>query len=88
MRPHGRPCVPPCNPIVYPTKHNVKNNVIPHEVDHIHPSHTTVMNHHVVHNKHYYPHTASVGSTCSNVHYNMGPGPQFPYGAGYPMGRR
>ncbi|SET31411.1 spore coat protein D [Salinibacillus kushneri] len=66
--------VSPAQNIVYPTKHCVKNNFIPHEVNHIHPTHTTVMNHHLVNNKHFYPQTQSVQSNVQSQQTNMGPG--------------
>ncbi|QHS24475.1 spore coat protein CotD [Virgibacillus sp. MSP4-1] len=66
--------VSPAQNVVYPTKHCVKNNYIPHEVNHIHPTHTTIMNHHLVKNKHYYPHTQSVMNNVQSQNVNMGPG--------------
>ncbi|MRG88288.1 spore coat protein CotD [Salinibacillus xinjiangensis] len=66
--------VSPAQNVVYPTKHCVKNNYIPHEVNHIHPTHTTIQNHHMVKNKHFYPHTQSVVNTVNQQNVNMGPG--------------
>ncbi|HLR42389.1 MAG TPA: CotD family spore coat protein [Pseudogracilibacillus sp.] len=45
--------------IVYPTKEEVKNIYTEETVDHIHPSHTTVVNNHTVRNVHSYPHSTS-----------------------------
>ncbi|HLR16145.1 MAG TPA: CotD family spore coat protein, partial [Bacillota bacterium] len=45
--------------IVYPVKENVVNCCTEETVKHIHPSHTTVKNHHLIKNEHYYPHTTS-----------------------------
>ncbi|WP_102027235.1 CotD family spore coat protein [Salirhabdus sp. Marseille-P4669] len=64
----------PAETVVHPTKHCVKNNFIPHEVNHIHPTHTTIQNHHVVKNNHFYPHTQSVVNSVNTQHVNMGPG--------------
>jgi spore coat protein D len=75
---HHKGCKPnmlsPAETVVYPTKHCVKHNHIPHEVNHIHPSHTTIMNHHLVKNKHFFPHTQSVVNTVNTQNVNMGPG--------------
>ncbi|WP_277680328.1 spore coat protein [Gracilibacillus dipsosauri] len=54
-----RPCMMPTNTVVHPTKCNVVNTCSESVVNHIHPSHTTCMNHHLVKNVHYYPHTTS-----------------------------
>lgn len=45
--------------ILYPTKEEVKNVYTEETVDHIHPSHTTVVNNHTVRNVHSYPHSTS-----------------------------
>ncbi|MUV38893.1 hypothetical protein JNUCC1_02765 [Lentibacillus sp. JNUCC-1] len=60
---HQRHCH--CRPkqVVYPVKHDCVNCYSESEVEHIHPSHTTVMNHHLVKNKHVYPHSTSVQNT-------------------------
>jgi spore coat protein D len=62
--------------IVHPTKcctnHNFATTIVPH----IHPSHTTTVNHHMFQHKHYFPHTESVVSDVSHQHFNCpGPGP-------------
>lgn len=66
---HRRNCGCGCqqSPIIHPTKHNCVHHCTESVVEHIHPSHTTVMNHHVVKNKHVFPHSTSVKNTCSNV---------------------
>lgn len=63
---HGPQCGCPKR-IVYPVKHNCVHHCTESEVEHIHPSHTTVMNHHLVKNKHVFPHSTSVENTCSSV---------------------
>ena len=45
--------------IVYPTRKEVKNTYSEETINHIHPSHTTVINHHTIRNVHFYPHTTS-----------------------------
>ena len=69
-----------CNPkvlpaIVHPTKcctnHSYQNYVVPH----IHPSHTTNVNHEFYAHQHYYPHTESFANEVSHQHFNAGPGP-------------
>ncbi|TXL64528.1 spore coat protein [Cerasibacillus terrae] len=64
---HHRP--PRCGPkqIVYPTKCNTVHHCTQSEVQHIHPSHTTVMNHHLVKNTHLYPHSTSYENTVNSV---------------------
>lgn len=94
-------CMPnhvmPANQVVYPTKCCEKHNHILNEVDHIHPSHTTIMNHHHVKNKHFFPHSESVVNTVDYENVNMGPGlpnqvspmangPVGPMGPGGPVG--
>ncbi|MFS0752364.1 spore coat protein [Oceanobacillus sp. 1P07AA] len=53
--------------VVHPTKHNCVNTCSESVVNHIHPSHTTVMNHHTVKNKHFYPHSTSFQNQTNNV---------------------
>ncbi|WP_240407253.1 CotD family spore coat protein [Gracilibacillus halophilus] len=75
MRPFGRPrCQMPSNTVVCPTKSNVVHTCSESEVNYIHPSHTTVVNHHLVKNKHHYPHTTSYENTVNQVNMNAGPG--------------
>ncbi|MBY7142772.1 spore coat protein [Virgibacillus sp. NKC19-3] len=63
---HGPHCGCP-KKIVHPTKHNCVNQYSESVVQHVHPSHTTVMNHHTVKNKHVYPHSTSMQNTCNSV---------------------
>ncbi|MFD2630142.1 CotD family spore coat protein [Oceanobacillus kapialis] len=70
MRHHGRHCGCGCQrpkQVVHPTKYNCVNQYSESVVEHIHPSHTTVMNHHLVKNKHFYPHSTSVQNTANSV---------------------
>ncbi|WP_217589532.1 spore coat protein [Lentibacillus saliphilus] len=53
--------------VVYPTQHNCVQCCSESEVEHIHPSHTTIMNHHLVKNKHVFPHSTSVQNTWNEV---------------------
>ncbi|MCF3941957.1 spore coat protein [Oceanobacillus alkalisoli] len=65
---HGRHCgCQACKTIIYPTKHNCVNQFSESTVNHVHPSHTTVMNHHLQKNKHFYPHSTSVQNTWNSV---------------------
>lgn len=61
--------------IVHPTKccttHSFNNVVQPH----IHPSHTTHVNHTNIQNQHYFPHTQSAVNQVTSTNMNMGPGP-------------
>jgi spore coat protein D len=60
--------------IVHPTKcctqHTYNTVVQPH----IHPSHTTNVNHTNIQNQHYFPHTQSAENVSTNQNFNMGPG--------------
>lgn len=70
MRHHGRHCGCGCQrpkQVVHPTKYNCVNQFSESVVEHIHPSHTTVMNHHLVKNKHFFPHSTSVQNTSNSV---------------------
>ncbi len=51
-------------PIVSPTQEFVRTNIFNTYVPHIHPSHTTTVNRHMIHNQHYFPHTESVVNEC------------------------
>ncbi|HAM82081.1 CotD family spore coat protein [Ornithinibacillus bavariensis] len=62
-------CGPHCGckkTIVHPTICNVVQNCTEEFVEHIHPSHTTVMNHHHIHNQHVFPHSTSVVNTVDS----------------------
>ncbi|HLR71352.1 MAG TPA: spore coat protein [Pseudogracilibacillus sp.] len=70
MRPHHGPrcgCPVCVNKVVHPVKENVVHNCTEEVVEHVHPSHTTVMNHHLVKNKHVFPHSTSVANTYNSV---------------------
>jgi len=67
-------------PIVHPVKENVVHCCTEETVQHVHPSHTTVMNHHLVKNEHFFPHTTSTENTFQEVDVYGGPRP--PFGAG------
>lgn len=61
--------------IVSPTKccvnHTFQNNIVPH----IHPSHTTTVNHVNFQHVHSFPHTQSVVNEVTNQQFVAGPGP-------------
>jgi spore coat protein D len=56
-------------PIVHPTKCCVQHHHCTTIVPHIHPSHTTNVNHHMYQHNHYFPHTESVVNEVSNQHF-------------------
>lgn len=60
-------CAKPVREVVHPVKHNVVHRHTKEIVKHVHPSHTTVMNHHLVKNKHVFPHSTSVKNTYNEV---------------------
>ncbi|RLQ95145.1 CotD family spore coat protein [Falsibacillus albus] len=78
--------------IVHPTKCCVNHTYSTVEVPHIHPTHTTTVNHTMFQHKHYFPQTQSAVSDVSNQQFNCGPGaaptgPMGPQmGGGQPMG--
>lgn len=61
--------------IIYPTKHNKVDTFSENVVEHIHPSHTSVVNHHLIKNKHLYPHSTSHHNTCNSVDMHSPPFP-------------
>lgn len=66
-------CGRPKNPIVHPVKENVVHHCTEETVQHVHPSHTTVKNHHIIKNEHVYPHSTSTENSCEYVDINNGP---------------
>ncbi|RSK51892.1 CotD family spore coat protein [Bacillus canaveralius] len=68
--------------IVHPTKccvkHNFMNNVVPH----IHPTHTTTVNHLNYQHQHYFPQTQSFVNDVSNQQFYHPPGSVPPFGPG------
>lgn len=72
MSRRNRPCHCPrpncgCKEIIYPVKQNVVNTCSEETVKHVHPSHTTVVNHHLVKNEHIFPHSTSFENTFNQV---------------------
>ncbi|WP_420490833.1 CotD family spore coat protein, partial [Neobacillus drentensis] len=55
-------------PVIHPTKQIVNHTFSTTVVPHIHPVHTTTVNHHMYQHKHYCPHTASCAEDCCNQH--------------------
>ena len=78
--------------VVHPVNENVVHCCSEETVKHIHPSHTTVKNHHLVKNVHVFPHSTSVANTFNEVDvyggsFNTGRPPTGVAGAmspGYP----
>lgn len=67
---HHRNCSCCCSKpkqIVYPTKEKVICNQSEEVVQHIHPTHTTIRNEHVILNEHVYPTTTSVENIVEEV---------------------
>nr|WP_263325951.1 spore coat protein [Neobacillus sp. Marseille-Q6967] len=61
-------------PVIHPTRHIVNHTFSTTVVPHIHPVHTTTINHHMFQHKHYCPQTASCAEECCNQHINCCPG--------------
>lgn len=73
----GRPCGDPrckCKRIVHPTMENVVMNCTKERVEHVFPSHTTVVNEHLIDNQYFYPHTTSQVNNVNETHTNRRPG--------------
>lgn len=72
-------CGCPPKQIVHPVQSNVVHCCSEETVKHIHPSHTTVVNHHLIKNEHVYPHSTSFENTVNEVDvfggaFNVPPG--------------
>ncbi|MDQ0271030.1 CotD family spore coat protein [Cytobacillus purgationiresistens] len=71
---HCGPKTHVCPPIVHPTKccvnHTCENVIVPH----IHPSHTTNVNHINYQHEHFFPHTESCSTEVTNQQFAEGPG--------------
>jgi spore coat protein D len=69
--------------VVHPTKccvnHNFVNNVVPH----VHPTHTTNVNHINYDHVHYFPQTQSTVNQVTHQNHYGGPGP-VPFGGPRP----
>ncbi|MGM8214616.1 CotD family spore coat protein [Bacillaceae bacterium W0354] len=63
---HGPHCGCP-EQIVYPVNENVVHTCSESMVEHVHPSHTTHVNHHLNKNMHLYPHSDSFVNTFESV---------------------
>lgn len=66
--------------VVHPTKCCVNNTFSNNIVPHIHPTHTTTVNHVNYEHQHFFPQTQSVENVVTNTQANMGPAP-VPYPA-------
>lgn len=62
-------CSKPVKEVMYPVKENVVHHCTKEVVKHIHPSHTTVVNHHITENKHVFPHSTSVKNTFEEMDF-------------------
>lgn len=91
---YGNPCNPcgPCAdklaaPIMHPAMNNTVNTYSSTLVPHVHPQHTTIVNHHVMKHAHLYPQSTSYANTSSNVDLGSvaGIGPAGGYGGIQPM---
>jgi spore coat protein D len=57
-------------PVIHPTTNFVNHTFSTTVVPHIHPVHTTTINHHMFQHKHYCPSTASCCEDVCNQHIN------------------
>jgi len=57
-------------PVIHPTQQIVNHTFSTTVVPHIHPVHTTTVNHHMYQHKHYCPQTASCAEECCSQHIN------------------
>ncbi|MDN3016753.1 CotD family spore coat protein [Paenibacillus sp. BSR1-1] len=57
-------------PVIHPTQNIVNHTFSTTVVPHIHPVHTTTINHHMFQHKHYCPQTASCAEEVCNQHIN------------------
>ncbi|TRZ37774.1 spore coat protein CotD [Niallia circulans] len=75
---HCKPNVLPaiCHPTKCCVNHTFQNNIVPH----IHPTHTTTVNHVNYEHQHFFPQSQSVQNVVTNTQANMGPAP-VPYPA-------
>ncbi|WP_416826700.1 CotD family spore coat protein [Ectobacillus polymachus] len=63
-------------PVVHPTKHCVTNTFSTTVVPHIHPTHSTLINHQMIQNQHYFPQTQSAYNTVQQTNVpGYGPSP-------------
>ncbi|TWE06141.1 spore coat protein D [Neobacillus bataviensis] len=75
-------------PVIHPTQQIVNHTFSTTVVPHIHPVHTTTVNHHMYQHKHYCPQTASCAEECCNQHIDCcntcAPAPIAPIAAPMP----
>lgn len=71
-----------CPTVVHPTQQCVNNNFSNNVVPHVHPSHTTNVNHINFDHIHYFPHTQSTVNQVTNQQFYGGSGP-VPFGQGF-----
>ena len=57
-------------PVIHPTQQIVNHTFSTTVVPHIHPVHTTTVNHHLFQHKHFCPQTASCAEEVCNQHIN------------------
>ena len=60
-------CQKPNQQIVYPTQENTVHCCSEEVIQHIHPSNTNVVNHHLIKNVHEYPHSTTFANTVNSV---------------------
>nr|WP_042355307.1 CotD family spore coat protein [Bacillus rubiinfantis] len=70
MFPGGNFGVNMAPPVIHPTTNYVNHTFSKTVVPHIHPVHTTTVNHHMFEHKHYCPHTSSCCEDVCNQHVN------------------
>jgi spore coat protein D len=77
-----QPCPQYCPPQVFPAQYDpplvspgqqfIKTNLFNKVVTHVHPSHTTTVNKHMINHQHYFPHTESCVNECCETHTMCG----------------
>lgn len=67
--------------VVHPTKCCVNNTFQNNIVPHIHPTHTTTVNHINFQHQHYFPHTQSVANQVTHQNVVAAPAGPAPFGA-------
>ncbi|MBU5594204.1 spore coat protein [Amphibacillus sp. MSJ-3] len=60
-------CQQPVKTIVCPTQQKCVNTCSYSQVNYVHPTHTTVTDHHTVQNTHFYPQSTSWGQTVNQT---------------------
>src|SRR5690625_4481625 len=79
-------CGCPVKEVIHPVKCNVVHCNSEETIKHVHPSHTTVVNHHLIKNEHVFPHSTSFENTVNEVDVFGGAFNTTPAGPGSQVG--